>query len=59
MHVPADKHWKLDAKVLPVVLVGYKPNSKGYRLWDKNTHSVHLSKDVTFDESSFSVTDLG
>ena len=53
MHVPADKHWKLDVKVLLVVLVGYEPNSKGYSLWDKNTCSVHLSRDVTFDESSF------
>ena len=29
MHVPADKHRKLDAKALPVILVGYEPNSKG------------------------------
>ena len=55
MHVPADKHQKLDAKTLPVILVGYEPNSKGYRLWDKNTCSIHLSRDVTFDESSFPV----
>ena len=53
MHVPANKHWKLDVKALLVILVGNEPNSKGYRLWDKNTHSVHLSKDVTFDKSSF------
>src|SRR5580692_843226 len=53
MHVPADKRRKLDAKAIPVVFVGYEPGSKGYRLWDKNTCSVHLSRDVTFDESSF------
>ena len=53
MHVPADKHQKLDVKALLVILVGYEPNSKGYRLWDKNTCSIHLSRDVTFDESSF------
>ena len=53
MHVPADKHQKLDAKALPVVLVGYEPNNKGYRLWDKNTCFVHLSRDVTSDVSSF------
>ena len=53
MHEPADKHQKLDAKALPVILVGYEPNSKGYRLWDKNTCSIHLSRDGTFDESSF------
>ena len=40
-------------KALLVILVGYEPNSKGYRLWDKNTHSVHLLRDMTFDKSSF------
>jgi hypothetical protein len=53
MHVPADKQCKLDAKATEVTFVGYEPGSKGYRLWDKNTRSVHLSRDVTFDESSF------
>ena len=53
MHVPADKRRKLDAKATEVTFVGYEPGSKGYRLWDKNTCSVHLSRDVTFDESSF------
>jgi hypothetical protein len=43
----------LDAKAVSVVFVGYEPGSKGYRLWDKSTCSVHLSRDVTFDESSF------
>src|SRR6267142_1551421 len=53
MHVPADKRCKLDTKAVQVTFVGYEPGSKGYRLWDKNTRSVHLSRDVTFDESSF------
>ena len=53
MHVPADKWRKLDAKAIEVTFVRYESGSKGYRLWDKNTHSVHLSRDVTFDESSF------
>ena len=53
MHVPTDKHHKLDAKAIEVVLVGFEPDSKGYHLWDKQTHSVKLSRDVTFDESSF------
>ena len=52
MHVPADKHRKLDAKAIEVMFIGYKPRSKGYRLWDKCTHSVQLSRDVTFDKSS-------
>jgi hypothetical protein len=52
-HVPADKHRKLDAKAIEVTLVGFEPGSKGYQLWDKQTHSIKLSIDVTFDESSF------
>ena len=53
MHVPTDKRRKLDAKAIEVTLVGYEPGSKGYQLWDKHTHSVKLSRDVTFDESCF------
>ena len=53
MHVPPDKHRKLDAKATEVVLVGYEADAKGYKLWDKRTHSQRLSRDVTFDESSF------
>ena len=53
MHVPADKQRKLDAKAIEVTFVGYESGFKGYQLWDKNTCSVHLSRDVTFDESSF------
>jgi hypothetical protein len=53
MHVPADKRRKLDVKAIEVTLVGFEPGSKGYQLWDKQTHSIKLSRDVTFDESSF------
>src|SRR6266702_5834640 len=53
MHVPTDKHRKLDAKAVEVTLVGYEAGAKGYQLWDKHTHSLRLSRDVTFDESSF------
>jgi len=57
MHVPADKQCKLDAKAILVTFVGYELGSKGYQLWDKNTRSVHLSRDVTFNESSFPARD--
>jgi hypothetical protein len=53
MHIPADKRCKLDAKAIEVTLVRYEPGSKGYRLWDKHTHSIKLSRDVTLDESCF------
>jgi hypothetical protein len=52
-HVPADKQWKLDEKCIVTVLVGYEPGNKGYKLWDCHTHSVKLSRHVTFDENSF------
>jgi hypothetical protein len=51
MHIPKDKRHKLDPKAVEVTLVGYEPGSKGYRLWDRRTHSFRLSQDVTFDES--------
>jgi transposase InsO family protein len=53
MHVPIDKHRKLDAKAIEVMLVGYELGSKGYWLWDRHTHSLRLLQDVTFDESIF------
>ena len=53
MHIPADKCRKLDAKATEVTFIGYESGSKGYRLWNRRTRSVHLSRDVTFDESSF------
>jgi hypothetical protein len=46
MHVPADKQRKLDAKATQVTFVRYELGFKGYQLWDKNTHSIHLSRDV-------------
>ena len=53
MHVPTDKRHKLDAKAVEVMFVGYEPGSKGYRLWNKHTRFVRLSRDVTFDKSCF------
>ena len=32
VHVPADKHGKLDAKAIEVTLVGFEPGAKGYQL---------------------------
>ena len=52
MHVPTDKRHKVDAKAIEVLLVGFKADAKGYKLWDKRTHSQRLSRDVPFDESS-------
>ena len=51
--MPADKRCKLDVKAIEVVLVQYEADAKGYKLWDKRTHSQRLSRDVTFDQSSY------
>ena len=53
IHIHKDHRKKLDAKAIEVVYLGYEPDSKEYRLWDKCTHSVKVSRDVTFDKSSF------
>ena len=53
VHVPEDKRQKLDPRSIEMTLVGYEPGSKGYRLWNSNTRAIVLSRDVTFDESSF------
>ncbi len=44
---------KLDLRSVEMMLVGYEPGSKGYRLWNSTTRSVVLSHNVTFDKRSF------
>ena len=53
MHVPNDKRRKLDAKAVEATFVGYESGAKGYRLWDKRTRSLKLSRDVNFEEGVF------
>ena len=48
-----DDRKKLDPKAIEATFIGYEPGSKGYRLWDKRTRSVILSRDVKFDENHF------
>ena len=44
---------KLQPKAKVMVFVGYEPGSKGYKFWDKDSRSIVVSRDVTFDEKSF------
>jgi len=53
VHMHKDDRKKLDPKAFEATFIGYKPGSKGYRLWDKCTRSVILSRDVKFDEESY------
>ena len=43
---------KLDDRSTPMVLLGYEPGSKAYRLYDPVGDRVHVSRDVVFDESA-------
>ena len=59
VHTPDDKRKKLDPRSVEMLLIGYEPGSKGYRLWNPSTRSITLSRDVTFDERSFPYREIG
>ena len=59
VHTPNDKCKKLDPRSVEMLLIGYEPGSKGYRLWNPLTRSITLSRDVTFDERSFPYREIG
>lgn len=50
-HIPKEKRHKWDVKAKKMTFVGYDENVKGYRLIDRDTDEVTISRDVTFDES--------
>ena len=41
---------KLDDRSHPMVMLGYEPGSKAYRLYDPMKKRIHVSRDVVFDE---------
>ena len=43
---------KVDDRSKPMVMLGYEPGGKAYRLYDPTTKRVHVSRDVIFDESA-------
>jgi len=49
-HVPKELRRKLDEKVKEIVFVGYAEDAKGYRLLNKSTDKVIVSRDVNFLE---------
>ena len=51
VHVPKGQRRKLDPKLKKHIFVGYNSVSTGYRLYDPDTHSIVLSRDVVFDET--------
>jgi hypothetical protein len=43
---------KLDDRSRPMIFVRYEPGSAAYRCYDPKTRSVHVSRDVIFDEQA-------
>lgn len=43
---------KLDDRSTPMVLIGYEPGSKAFRVYNPATSRVHVSRDVVFDEAA-------
>ena len=52
--MPENKRKKLNLRSIEMTFFGYEPGSKGYWLWNSNTWAVVLSRDMTFNECSFS-----
>lgn len=50
VHVPKEKRRKLDVKSIECIFVGYCNASKAYRLFEKATKKIHISRDVIFIE---------
>lgn len=44
---------KLSAKSKQCVLVGYEPGARAYRLWEKVSKKIIVSRNVTFNERMF------
>jgi hypothetical protein len=59
-HIPGALRTKLDAKARKCMMLGYPPNTKGWLLWDRVSHKVITSRDVTFHEfQPYSSTNIG
>ncbi|XP_046977607.1 uncharacterized protein LOC124543428 [Vanessa cardui] len=52
VHVPKQNRRKWDTKSRELIFVGYCENSKGYRLYGKDTRNIVISRDVIFIENS-------
>jgi hypothetical protein len=49
-HIPKEKRRKLDNKAILFTFVGYSAESKAYRMLDKVTNKITISRDVRFIE---------
>ena len=54
VHVPKEQRTKLDFKSKRCIFLGYGEDQYGFRLWDPVVQKVVRSRDVIFNEKSFS-----
>jgi hypothetical protein len=52
VHIPPETRKKWSKKSRPCRLLGYVPQSRNYKLWDLSQHTVVISPNVDFNESS-------
>ena len=50
--IPKVHSGKLDPRAKPGIMIGYSTQSKGYKIWDIESKSIIVSRDVRFDEFS-------
>jgi hypothetical protein len=53
VHVPKEKHIKLDAHSIKSIFVGYSDETKGYRFYTPTSRKISISGDVKFAEHLF------
>ena len=58
VHIPSEDRGKLDSKSRRCILLGYGLTTKAYRVFDKSTGQVILSRNVKFAEESPISTEL-
>ncbi|MCO5596290.1 hypothetical protein L7F22_050351 [Adiantum nelumboides] len=51
VHIPKEKRQKLDFKSRKLLFLGYSAEFDAYRLYDLDTRTTTMSRDVVFDES--------
>lgn len=51
MKIPSNQVQKLDDRSKQVINLFKEPGTKGYRLYDPESNQVHISRDVTFEET--------
>lgn len=52
VHVPKEKRLKWDKKANKLIFLGYSDNVKGYRVYNPETNSVTISRDIVVMEKS-------